>query len=259
MRKWGDTHLTQDNELTLVEHLTELRKRLIIVAVTFVLSLALGFWMAPKTLNFLKQQPSAKHVEWNIFGYTDGLMIYVKCALILSLLITLPIAMYQIWLFVKPGLLDKEAKGTIYFIPISFLLFLTGISFSYYILFPLMLNFMSNINNSIGALETYGMQQYFTFMFNLIIPVGIVFELPVIILFLTKLGIITPHLLRKMRKISYFVLVVVGVSITPPDFISDFIIVVPLLLLFEISILVSSWSYKKQLAKSGLIDEMQEG
>ncbi|WP_342599557.1 twin-arginine translocase subunit TatC [Psychrobacillus sp. FSL H8-0483] len=247
--------MAQEPELTLVEHLTELRKRLIIVASTFILSLALGFWMAPKTLTFLKQQPTAAHVEWNVFGYTDGLMIYVKCALVLAILITLPIAMYQLWLFVKPGLLDKEAKGTIYFIPISFLLFLAGISFSYFILFPLMLNFMSNINDSIGALETYGMQQYFTFMFNLIIPVGIVFELPVIILFLTKLGIVTPDRLRKMRKISYFILVIVGVSITPPDFISDFIIVVPLLLLFEISILVSSWSYKKQQAKQALQQE----
>lgn len=250
--------MTQEPELTLVEHLTELRKRLIIVATTFILSLALGFWLAPKTLTFIKQQPTAAHVEWNVFGYTDGLMIYVKCALILAILVTLPIAMYQIWLFVKPGLLEKEARGTIYFIPISFFLFLAGISFSYFILFPLMLNFMSNINESIGALETYGMQQYFTFMFNLIIPVGIVFELPVIILFLTKLGIITPDRLRKMRKVSYFILVVVGVSITPPDFISDFIIVVPLLLLFEISILVSSWAYKKQLAKQALEEESLE-
>lgn len=250
--------MTQEPELTLVEHLTELRKRLIIVATTFILSLALGFWLAPKTLTFIKQQPTAAHVEWNVFGYTDGLMIYVKCALILAILVTLPIAMHQIWLFVKPGLLEKEARGTISFIPISFFLFLAGISFSYFILFPLMLNFMSNINDSIGALETYGMQQYFTFMFNLIIPVGIVFELPVIILFLTKLGIITPDRLRKMRKVSYFILVVVGVSITPPDFISDFIIVVPLLLLFEISILVSSWSYKKQLAKQALEEESLE-
>ncbi|SES40651.1 twin-arginine translocase subunit TatC [Psychrobacillus sp. OK032] len=250
--------MTQEPELTLVEHLTELRKRLIIVATTFILSLALGFWIAPKTLNFIKQQPTAAHVEWNVFGYTDGLLIYVKCALILAILITLPIAMHQIWLFVKPGLLEKEAKGTIYFIPVSFFLFLAGISFSYFILFPLMLNFMSSINDSIGAIETYGMQQYFTFMFNLIIPVGIVFELPVIILFLTKLGIITPDRLRKMRKVSYFILVVIGVSITPPDFISDFIIVVPLLLLFEISILVSSWSYKKQLARQALEEENLE-
>ena len=240
--------MEQEPEYTLVEHLAELRKRLIIVAVTFILSLTIGFILAPRLLTFIKKQPTAMHVEWNIFGYTDGLMIYLNCALILSLLITLPIALHQIWLFVKPGLSENESKGTIMFIPASFLLFLAGISFSYFLLFPLMLNFMSNINESIGAIETYGMKQYFTFMFNLLLPVGIVFELPVVILFLTKLGIVTPDKLRKMRKIAYFILVVVGVSISPPDFISDILIIIPLLLLFEISIWVSSASLKRKLA-----------
>ncbi len=198
--------MEQEPEYTLVEHLAELRKRLIIVAVTFILSLTIGFILAPRLLTFIKKQPTAMHVEWNVFGYTDGLMIYLNCALILSLLITLPIALHQIWLFVKPGLSENESKGTIMFIPASFLLFLAGISFSYFLLFPLMLNFMSNINESIGAIETYGMKQYFTFMFNLLLPVGIVFELPVVILFLTKLGIVTPDKLRKMRKIAYFIL-----------------------------------------------------
>ena len=250
--------MNQKQQLTIVEHLKELRKRLIIVISIFILSLALGFWLAPKTLIFIKQQPTAINVEWNVFGYTDGLMIYVKCALILAILVTLPIALHQIWLFVRPGLNENEAKGTAYYIPVAFLLFLLGISFSYYILLPLMLNFMSNINGSIGALETYGMKQYFTFMFNLVIPVGIVFELPVIILFLTKLGIITPDWLRKMRKVSYLVLAVVGATITPPEFISEIIIIIPLLLLFEISILVSSWSYKKRLAKQALEDQSYE-
>ena len=135
------------------------------------------------------------------------------------------------------------------FIPFAFFLFLAGISFSYYLLFPLMLNFMSNINESIGATETYGMNQYFTFMFNLLIPVGIVFELPVIILFLTRLGIVTPDKLRKMRKVAYFILVVVGVMISPPDFVSDVLIIIPLLLLFEISIALSAWSLKRMKAR----------
>ncbi|MDN4494076.1 twin-arginine translocase subunit TatC [Ureibacillus aquaedulcis] len=238
--------MKEENELTLVEHLEELRKRVILVAITLVLSLIVGFWFAPKTLNLIKDQPSAQGVDWNLFGYTDGLMIYVKCALILAILITLPIALWQIWLFVKPGLNEREAKGTIFYIPISFFLFLVGISFSYFILFPLMLNFLSNVNLSIGATETYGIQQYFSLLFNLTIPVGLVFELPVVILFLTNVGIVTPDKLRKMRKVAYFILIIVGVSISPPDFISDFVIIVPLLLLFEISIGVSSWAQKKR-------------
>ncbi|PSL40352.1 sec-independent protein translocase protein TatC [Planomicrobium soli] len=236
-----------DKQETVVEHLAELRKRLIIIVVAFAISLGIGFATAERTLQFIKMQPTAAHVEWNVFAYTDGIMIYLKCALLLALLITLPIALYQIWQFVKPGLSQQEAKGTFFFIPASCLLFAAGVSFSYFILFPLMLNFMSGINQSIGATETYGMSQYFTFMFNLIIPVGIVFEMPVVIMFLTKLGIVTPFTLRKMRKVAYFVLVVVGVLISPPDFISDILIIIPLFILFEISIFVSSWTYRRKL------------
>lgn len=238
--------MNEEKELTLVEHLEELRKRLIIISVTFVLSCLFGFWLAPKTLNMIKQQPTAATVDWNLFGYTDGLMIYVKCALILAILITLPVTLWQIWLFVKPGLTEKEAKGTLFYIPISFLLFLFGISFSYFLLFPLMLNFLSNVNTSIGAIETYGIKQYFTLLFNIVLPVGFVFELPVVILFLTNIGLVTPDKLKKMRKVAYFILIIVGVSISPPDFLSDIIIIVPLLLLFEISISVSSWSLKRR-------------
>ncbi|CAM4078957.1 twin-arginine translocase subunit TatC [Lederbergia lenta] len=233
-------------EYTLVEHLTELRKRLIIIVMTFILSLCIGFGVASKLLNLIKLQPTAVNVDWNVFGFTDGLLIYVKCAMVIAILLTLPIALHQVWLFVKPGLSETEAKGTFRYIPISFFLFLAGVAFSYFILFPLMLDFMSKINQSINATETYGMNQYFTFMFNLIIPVGLIFEMPVVILFLTKLGIVTPKSLRKMRKISYFILVVIGVLITPPDFISDFLIIIPLITLFEISILISSWSFNRK-------------
>ena len=109
-----------EQEYTLVEHLTELRKRLIIVAVTFIISLAIGFGIAPKILTFIKMQPTARHVEWNVFGYTDGLMIYVKCALLLAILITLPIALYQTWLFVKPGMSRDEKEQSCLFRPLFY-------------------------------------------------------------------------------------------------------------------------------------------
>lgn len=237
----------EEQECTLAEHLEELRKRLIIVCIVFGITLLIGFIFAPDILQFIKSQDVAKNVDWNVFGYTDGISIYVKCSLLVSVCLTLPIAMHQSWLFMKPGLTDKEASGAATFIPIAFILFIIGVSFSYFILFPLMLNFMSNINESIGATETYGMKQYFTLMFNLLIPVGLVFELPVVILFLTKVGIVTPNRLRKMRKVSYFVLIIVGVIISPPDFVSDFLIIIPLLILFEISIIVSAKTYRKQL------------
>ncbi|RKJ28993.1 twin-arginine translocase subunit TatC, partial [Butyricicoccus sp. 1XD8-22] len=231
----------------------ELRKRLIIISIIFLVTLIIGFVFAPNILQFLKSQEIAQSVEWNVFGYTDGIQIYVKCAILVAICFTLPIGMHQLWLFMKPGLTNKEARVAARFIPVAFILFIVGVSFSYFILFPLMLNFMSNINASIGAVETYGMNQYFTLMFNMLIPIGIVFELPVVILFLTRLGIVTPQRLRKMRKVSYLILVIIGVMISPPDFVSDFLIIIPLLLLFEISIIVSERTYRKKM-----LDEVQE-
>lgn len=236
----------ENEEMSLIDHLGELRKRLIVIGIVFIISLIVGFIFAPKVLLYLNEQPTAANIAWNVFGFTDGFMIYFKCALIVSVLFTLPVFLYEAWAFVKPGLTDDEAKGTIFYVPLSFLLFLVGASFSYFVVFPLVLNFMSSINESIGASETYGISQYFTFLFNIVFPISIIFEMPVVVLFLTKIGLIDPTKLRKARKVSYFILIVVGVSLTPPDFVSDFLIIVPLLLLFEASILCSAYSLKKK-------------
>ena len=236
-------------EYTLVEHLSELRKRLIFTIAVFIISLAIGFYYSPSILNELKSHDVAQGVEWNLFNYTDGILIYLQCALIISIALTLPVAMFEAWKFMQPGLNDKEKKGTFTFIPAAFFLFIIGVAFAYFVLFPFMMDFMKKINDSIGATETYGMKQYFSFMFGIIIPVAIIFELPVIIGFLTKIGILNSALLKKSRKIAYIVLVVIGVSITPPDFLSDFLIIAPMIILFEVSILISKYIEQKELKK----------
>jgi sec-independent protein translocase protein TatC len=111
----------------------------------------------------------------------------------------------------------------------------------------MMIRFLSNINQSIGATETYGITQYFKMMFGIILPVSLMFEMPVLILFLTKIGLVSPQFLTKIRKAAYFALVTMAIIITPPDFISDFIFSIPLLILYEVSILCSKWIYKKRV------------
>lgn len=238
-----------DTEMTLIEHLSELRKRLIVVAVVFILSLTVGFFVGKPLLHFISTYTLPNNIEWNVFSFSDGFMIYFKSAMLVAVLFTLPVFLYELWVFIKPGLTPQEARSTFLYIPWSFLLFIIGMSFSFFILFPMILSFMSNINQSIGATETYGISQYFTMLFNIVFPVSIVFEMPVVVMFLTMLGILDPTKLRKARKLSYFILIVVGVSLTPPDFVSDLLIIVPLILLFEISILVSSWTFNKSLRR----------
>lgn len=231
--------------MDLIGHLSELRKRLVIVAIVFVSAFIIGFIFAPNLLEYFKSN-AAMTIDWNVFKFSDGLLIYLKCALIVAIVASLPVLLYEIWAFVKPGLHPDEAKGAFLYVPFSMLLFIVGIYFSYFIVFPMVIQFMSSINQNIGAIETYGIAEYFTMLFNVVLPIALVFEMPVIVMFLTTIGVINPKRLKKARKVSYFTLVIIGVSLTPPDIVSDILIIIPLFLLFEISIFLSAFVKRRK-------------
>jgi sec-independent protein translocase protein TatC len=238
----------QMEEMSITEHLSELRKRLIYVLSIFVLGLIAGFFVADPVYQYLTKAESAKGFVLHAFSFWDGIGIYMKIAGSFSLIITLPFTVYQIWKFVSPGLKPRERKATLKYVPYVFLLFLTGMAFSYYVIFPMALAFTTAITEKMGLVETYGMKQYFSFLFGIVLPVSLLFELPLLIMFLTGLRILNPIRLRKMRRVAYFVLIFIAVVITPPDFISDLLVMIPLLLLYEISVLLSAIVYRKQLA-----------
>ncbi|GAB6926972.1 twin-arginine translocase subunit TatC [Paenibacillus sp. JCM 10914] len=237
----------QLKDMALVEHLGELRKRIIVVLVVFVVGLIGGIFVAEPIYQFLTAAEEAKNFTLHAFSFWDGIGIYMKIAAIFSLVISIPLIFYQLWAFVKPGLRKEEQKATVRYIPYAFLLFLLGILFGYFIVFPMTLSFTTTITQSMGLEETYGITNYLNFMFNLVLPLALLFELPLVVMFLTRLRILNPLRLRKMRKISYFALVFAAVLITPPDFISDFLVAIPLLLLYEFSVFLSSVIYRKQL------------
>jgi len=229
-----------------ITHLAELRRRLIVVVAAFVLSASAGLFFAPAILRILKTPPAGVSVVWNVFSFTDGLFVYLRCAFLFAAVFTLPVLLLEAWLFVRPGLTEAEAKGAALYIPASFLLFVGGMAFGYFVVFPMMVRFMSAMNQKIGAVETYGIDRYFAFLFNIVLPLGAAFEMPLILLFLTKLGLLTPARMRTVRKYAYVGLAVVGACISPPDFVSHLSVTVPLLALFEISVLVSARYAKKR-------------
>ena len=241
--------MTQQNEeMTITEHLSELRKRLIYVLSVFVLGLVAGFFVADPVYRYLTKAESAQGFVLHAFSFWDGIGIYMKIAGLFSLIITLPFTVFQIWKFVSPGLRPRERKATLKYVPYVFLLFLVGLAFAYYVVFPMALAFTSTITEKMGLVETYGMKQYFSFLFGIVLPVSLLFELPLLIMFLTGLRILNPIRLRKMRRVAYFVLIFIAVVVTPPDFISDLLVMIPLLLLYEISVFLSAIVYRKQLA-----------
>lgn len=227
----------------LIEHLNELRQRIIKILFTFIIALVTAFIFVEDMYNWLVRDLDGKLA---ILGPGDILWVYMIISTICAIAFTIPVAAYQAWRFVKPALTREESMVTLSFIPGIFVLFITGISFGYFVLFPTVLGFLTNL--SVGQFETmFTAEEYFRFILHLSLPFGFLFEMPLVVMFLTRLGILNPMRLAKARKLSYFALIVVSVLITPPDFISDILVIVPLLLLYELSITISKFLYKKRI------------
>ncbi len=235
------------NEMSVYDHIGELRKRLIIVVVFFLFAMVGSFFLAEPLIVYLQHADEAKELTMNAFRLTDPIKVYMEFAFIIAFIMTFPISLYQLWAFISPGLYEKERKVTLSYIPISLLLFLTGISFSYFVLFPFVVDFMTRLSERLHIEQVIGINEYFDFLIQLTIPFGLLFQLPVVIMFLTRLGIVTPDFLTKVRKYAYFVLLVIGAFITPPELISHLMVTIPLFILYEISILISRSAYRKRL------------
>ncbi|MDQ0903901.1 twin-arginine translocase subunit TatC [Paenibacillus sp. V4I7] len=241
--------MTTNEEMSLVEHLGELRKRIMWVLVVLVIGMVGGLICAKPIIRYLKNIPPADSIGWNVFSPWDALRLYMNFGLAVGILITLPVILYHIWAFVKPGLRESEQKASIIYIPYAFLLFLVGLSFGYWVVFPMAFYFTSSISQSLEITEMYGAAQYFTFMFNIILPLAIVFELPIVVMFLTKIRLLNPKRLHKFRRYAYMLLVILSTLITPPDAISAILVALPLIVLYEFSVFMSGFIYRKQLAK----------
>lgn len=238
--------------MSLVEHLTELRTRIIRVLIAVILTLIIGFIFAQQILLYLKHSSTASDITWHVFSPMDSLRIYMLIAFAVSLTLTLPFILYQIWAFVKKGLTKEEQVATLRYIPYTFLCFMIGLAFGYFIVFPMCIKFTLSVTENLGLTQTYGVAQYFSFMLNIIIPLSLAFELPIVVMFLTKLKLLNPKLLHKVRRYAYLILIITASLISPPDLISHLMVAIPLFALYEISILLSRIVYNGQQREQSL-------
>lgn len=229
-----------------IQHFEELRKRLIITAITFLLFLAISFIFVQDIYGWL-----VKDLEFKltVLGPSEIIWVYFMIASASAIAGSIPVAAHQIWLFVAPALTKTEKRVTLTYIPALFLLFITGVCFGYFILLPLVLNFLLTLSGDIVT-TLFTTENYVSFILHLTLPFGFLFELPIFIMFLTSLGIINPYSLQKVRKYAYFVLIIIAILVTPPDFISDILVTLPLLLLYEASVSLSKIIYKRKSKKS---------
>ncbi|HEY4579167.1 MAG TPA: twin-arginine translocase subunit TatC [Savagea sp.] len=236
-----------EKQLTVIEHIEELRKRLMIIVVFFAFSVIGSFFLAKPLIKYLQENGEAQDITFNAFNVLDPIFILVKVIVILAIVIISPVIMFQFWSFISPGLKDTERRVTLSYIPFAFFLFLAGVAFSYFVLIPYIMGFMKMLSGDLDIQQTIGINEYFNFLIQLTIPFGLVFQLPVVMLFLSRLGFLNPEWLAKSRKYAYFILFVIAAFITPPDIFSHLFTTVPLILLFEISLFISRFGYKKYL------------
>lgn len=233
----------KNKDIHLIEHLDELRQRIIKVVSAFILFFVGAFIFVQDIYDWLIRDLDGKLV---VLGPSDILWVYMAISCVFAIAATIPVAAYHTWKFIAPALTKDESKVTLRFIPGLFILFIIGICFGYFVLFPIVLGFLMSM--SAGQFETmFTADKYFLFIINLILPFGFLFEMPLVVMFLTRLGILNPVRLARARKLSYFVLIVVSIMITPPDIISDILVIIPLLVLYELSVTISKVVYKQRL------------
>lgn len=234
-----------EEEMPLGGHIRELRARLIICILSLFGTFLIGLSFARPVLVFLQHDNLPKAITFHIFKVTDAFQIYMDIAFVIGLILALPIVLLQLWLFIKPGLHPREQKMTLRYIPLIFCLFLIGAGFSYLVICPFIITFMFEFSARIAVENTIGLATYLQFLLKMVTAFGFLFQLPVVIMFLTRLHLITPQFLRKVRKYAYFILLILAALISPPELMSHLLITLPLIILYEIGVLISSYTYSK--------------
>jgi len=240
----------------LLEHLIELRIRLIYALLVFGLGIAVCYPLAPHLFQFLTEplwqamgEEDGRRIIYT--GLTEAFLTYLKLAFFGGFILTFPFILWQLWLFVGPGLYDHERRAIWPFLLTSPLLFLMGASLAYYVVCPwawqFFLSFEMPASSTGLSLQLEArMSEYLALIIKLIMAFGLCFQLPLFILGLFKLGIISLEMLKRQRKYAFLIIVIVAAIITPPDIISPLSLIIPLYALYEISITLVKISLKRK-------------
>jgi sec-independent protein translocase protein TatC len=239
---------SEEDEMTFLEHLEELRWRIIKSAVGIVIGAVLvGIfvnWIMDNILLLpaMKSTPPLKLQNIKPFGQFT---IYMEVIIFGGVIASLPNIIYQFWKFIEPALKPSESKYIKSIVIFSSVCFLAGITFSYFVILPTALEFFANFGSSIIN-NNIAIDEYFSFIISTMLAAGVVFELPMVSFFLSKIGILKPDFMRKYRKHAIIIILLIAGILTPsPDISSQLLLAGPLFILYEVSIIICKFSQKK--------------
>jgi sec-independent protein translocase protein TatC len=227
-------------EMTLQEHLIELRDRIMKVCIGIGLAFVIGAILAPRLLDRIVADANVEGAGLDISAPSDPLTLYFKVALYIAIAIAMPLIVYQLIAFLAPGLTNKEKRLIYMSLPFVTLLFVAGASYGFFVAAPRALDFLSGFFNEVFSWDPDG-KEVLNFFLTLMIGLGLSFQLPVIMFLLAKIGIVTPRKMREWRRYAYLCLVIVAAVITPStDPVNMAIVAIPLVLLYEGGVIISS-------------------
>lgn len=269
---------TVEKKMSFGDHLDDFRKHLIRgISAVFLMAIIAFFFkdflfdeiiLAPRQPDFFTNRALcylARVFDLNIcINQFDFEIINIKLAgqfkshiiisIIAGVVVAFPYLIWELWRFIKPALRSAELKNTNGILFAVSFLFSTGVVFSYYMIVPLSINFLSTYSISDQVLNQINFQSYFSILTSITLATGVIFELPIVIYFLTKIGMVTPQFLRKYRKHSIVLFVVLSAIITPPDVFSQVLVSIPLFFLYEFSIKISQRVVKNRKIATGMED-----
>ena len=260
-------------KMPLLDHLIELRARLLKCVIALILAFLLCFYFAQDIFEFLAE-PLLRVMEKRglepmmiMTALTEGFFTYVKVAFFAAAFITCPIFLTQFWLFVAPGLYRHERKAMLPFLAATPFLFFIGGALVYYIIFPTAADFLISVVD-IGTPQIEGeleielqakISEYLSLMMKLIFAFGLCFQLPVVMTLLARTGLATSKGMAEKRKYAIVAVFVVAAIFTPPDPVSQLMLAIPIIILYEISIYMAKMVEKKRAAKEDAEDDEDDG
>ncbi len=230
--------MADETKLTIVEHLEELRDRLIVVAIALVVSTVFSFvftdWLlkvlvhiAPPDLQIIALHP------------TENFVVYMKVALTAGVALAMPVILYEIVRFLLPGLTPQEKRYVLFLVPGGTLSFVAGLAFAVALVLPAAIGFLMRFEGDLIKSQ-WSIENYINFVTMIMFWMGIIFELPLVMFFLAKLGIINPQMLGQFRRFWIVLAAVIAAAVTPtPDPVNMMIVMVPLLLLYEVGVILT--------------------
>ncbi|RED48339.1 twin-arginine translocase subunit TatC [Seonamhaeicola aphaedonensis] len=263
------------NEMSFLDHLEDLRWHLIRICLAVIIVATLAFIfsrfifdeiifaplnMSFPTYDFLCRAATFIGVDTTFCNEEVPMIIQnrtmagqfsadIWTAILGGFVISFPYVIYQLWKFVSPGLHENERKHSRGFIIISSILFFIGVLFGYYIVTPLSINFLANYSVSETVDNQIDISSYIALVRSSALASGLIFELPIIIYFFTRIGLVTPEILKKYRKYALVVVLILSAIITPPDIASQVIVAIPIIILYQVSIYISKLVVRKQKRK----------